>query len=162
MAGRVKETGRGEAMGGKLLISYAQKKEEKPKPKPIEVEEVRHPKNRTQKYQVWVGHHTKGQWWWHHIISVKDVNHAFYIVKTMLSTTFCFLEPTPERIFEQYGNYLILSPDNTPVDMPKLSTIQPDLPFPPEEEKRGKVTWEMLDKIGELCGEIEVSYEGRI
>lgn len=143
-----------------LLIRYAQKKEEKPKP--IEAKEVRHPKNTTREYQVWLGHHTKGQWWWRHIISVKDVNHAFYIVKTMLATFFCFIEPTPERFFIQYGNYLILSPDNKSVDMPKLSSIQPDLPFPPSEEHRSKVTWEMLDKLGDLCGEIKVSYEGRI
>jgi len=149
-------------MGKKLLISYAQKREEKPKPKPIEVEEVRHPKNITREYQVWLGHCTKGQWWWRHIASLKDVNHAFYIAKTMLAVFFCFIEPTPEKFFYQYGNYLILSPDNKPVDMPKLSSIQPDLPFPPEEEKGAKVTWQMLDKLGDLYGEIKVSYKGRI
>lgn len=146
----------------KLLIRYAQKQEEKPKPKPIEVKEVRHPENRTQKYQVWQGHYDKGQWRWRYICSFKDVNHAFYIVKTMLASIFCFIEPTPERFLSLYGNFLILSPDNKPVDMPKLSSIQPDLPFPPEEEKRGKVTWQMLDKLGDLCGEIKVSYKGRI
>jgi len=147
---------------GKLLISYAPQKEEKPKPKPVEVKEIRHPKNGTQQYQVWQGYDDKGQWWWKRVVSVKDVNDAFYIVKTMLATYFCFIEPTPERIFYQYGSYLILSPDNKPVDMPKLSSIQPDKSFPPEEEHRGKVTWEMLDKIGELCPDIKVSYEGRI
>lgn len=148
----------------KLLITYAPQyapqKEEKPKP--VEIKEIRHPKNRTKQYQVWQGHHDKGQWWWKRVVSVKDVNDAFYVVKTMLAVCFCFIEPTPERIFSLYGNYLILSPDNKPVDIPKLSSIQPDLPFPPEEEKRGKVTWEMLDKIGDLCGEIKVSYQGRI
>lgn len=149
-------------MNPHLLISYPQ---EKPKKKqPIEMKRTRHPKNTSPYYQVWTGDYINGEWWWEYICSAKDVKDAFYIVKTMLATLFCFIPPeTAEELFYHYSKLLILSPDNKPVDMPKLSTIQPHKPFPADEEhRRGNIAWEMLDKIGELSPNIKVSYNGRI